>query len=1284
MTKRFGIQRASYVFSIVAFILSMLLIFNSISYADGNQKQIQVSPTKLFTKSEAGKLTLTGSSSSKVIDNTTVYYCDGDEVYFSYEIGDTYKTDNKKIWHFAKGKEKTVNGIELKKAVGKGVIIIQFSDDGKNWYEAADPIYKDFSAKKTSYDSLYVFDSSEINAALYYRVTIGYYVEKVTKEKDGWFSQEEKEVKTAFDEYIFRVGPKNDCVSIHDVSNNSVLKNNSKSQYGFYIDNNYSESEIRIKKDNNASYLATPFQTYSGKGKYTITVNDVFGEEYIYNIEVTEGLVFKSLSPSVYTGDYNEEAKVSGNTVFGQKSLTTLKIAQNSENPFSTGNYGSYSAYGANGTTFKIFLNIWDNLNKASDEWYIVSDTWGKKDKQTIDGIKTELIGTGALIVQTSKDGKTWTNVDLGRYSNGLYTTDFFYYYGDCGDDIEIYTPSGDDISKGVYLRVLYAYKVEKDDKSSTGTRYLEKYEFYVCNDNLGAITIHNLSLSKDELKELLGDADDQSIEVGIHAETLTDGSETVTGFQIDTTYNKAAKITVKKDGEQIGLTQNMSFKDTGKYEISISSPIGTTDHRTIYVDTSDVEQVKARYFGESFITGKRIFEEGLYPVYEGGKTNWNILEVSDSYLPIQGTITNTTTGESVTVEATRTAKGDKITTPGDYQAVFYTNPEYDKNEQSGDIRRFTFNFRIIAEGTAPGPVVNRDSLENLHSKSTLVDYYPVYYGVTYESAGNGNFTYIFKNRQDAVDYAYEIEGGKVEVQDDGTYLYKGDCVLGQKVEYESAWDLTEARYYFAEQIVEELYIDNSDKSKCTVIPKESEKTDNLKREEFNSSVILTNDDAQKELMTELDALPIINDKHYYIQYPNTIGEEDGNKVKIADGDFVSGSEPFVFVQDKYGCDSNSVSITDSEGNVYQIAYGISVDEQLRSYGCKSGIITIDESTIYGDSTSYEAVYIADGDNLAEVTIEYYVNGEKFEKTINRDNTDEEIIAGAFDIKSISDELDPYDLVLVTAPTGEKTPKPFVADQTIKDIWTDEGIYTIRIVNRMGYGFSFSIELTESEISTVSFSGEGTDDLKDMLVVKGQTNVLLPKPEKYGYDFVKYVDQDGNEYTEEIEEVNFDGKMELKTVWEAKRFVITLLNTDGTKLQDMEVRFDSEYELPIPSLADYEEFVCWERQSDGEQIALDYLVQIEGDQTLIPIVNVEELNDYDESEENSDDIVEENETINDEYDSDIDQSGDSSAKPAMGTVHLIIIGVISVFVVTGLIVAVVMIVRSVKNKRKKG
>ena len=176
-----------------------------------------------------------------------------------------------------------------------------------------------------------------------------------------------------------------------------------------------------------------------------------------------------------------------------------------------------------------------------------------------------------------------------------------------------------------------------------------------------------------------------------------------------------------------------------------------------LYVDRSTDEEALNNYFGDSFIDGKRIYSEGEYPVFEGGKTTYNINAMPDTFLPISGTIKNITTGKTIEIISSRTAQSDVLDEAGDYIAEFSTNSNYEKDLRSGDNRIFTFHFSLIAAGNAPGPQVNKQKLYQ-YAQSKVSDSYPIYYGLTYQSAYKGNITLAFSSREDAAKYQNSYE----------------------------------------------------------------------------------------------------------------------------------------------------------------------------------------------------------------------------------------------------------------------------------------------------------------------------------------------------------------------------------------------------------------------------------------------------------------------------------------------------------------------------------------------
>ena len=146
-----------------------------------------------------------------------------------------------------------------------------------------------------------------------------------------------------------------------------------------------------------------------------------------------------------------------------------------------------------------------------------------------------------------------------------------------------IYTPDGQELIKGLYVRVLYAYMAYQKS-SKTTNRYVEEYDMYLCSSELDAVTFHNLSIS-DKLTDSFGDLDETTVSMYKHAETIQSGKGTVTGFEIDTTLNPTVKYTVEKDGKDVTIPENHKFTENGRYTININSAVGDKKTVTIYVD---------------------------------------------------------------------------------------------------------------------------------------------------------------------------------------------------------------------------------------------------------------------------------------------------------------------------------------------------------------------------------------------------------------------------------------------------------------------------------------------------------------------------------------------------------------------------------------------------------------------------------------------------------------------------------------------------------------------------
>ena len=984
-----------------------------------------------------GTLHLKGAIEKDTKYNGRAAYGAKGDLSIQYAYNGAYQMKKEEYWHVEGDGTRWIRDYDLGflNNIAKGCIMIEKSPNASSWEKVIDPLKNYFDKARSSSESLILtIPESDYKNGMYYRVVVAYKFAKRTKANLLGIG-DEYDRRKCVEVYEFYVSSEKNYVTISDLGHGYNLKDKASTDTGFMIRKNGSQATVTVNEK-----TCKDFDYFSEPGKYGIVVKTKLGKEYNYTITVTNGLDFTSLKPKAYESEKDKGFPLSKSVtypVFGSH-LTSLSLAT----PKGSDLKQDGSNYGITGDTVSLYLKLNQSTGSLGSGWELSADTWGKNKKQQVYGVETGEVGKGALIVQTSSDGRNWKNVDKGRYEKGLYTTDYAFHYGSA-ENVLIYTPSGQDVLKGIHIRVLFAYQVKLSSKNEYRD-YVEVYQFYLCYNDLGAVTFHNLSVT-DTLKESFADADQNEVEVYQKAETLVDGSYTTTGFRIDKTGNPTVKHTVLRDGVSVKDVQG-SYDVTGKYDITLTSAVGSTRKLTIYVDRIEPEEAIKQYFGEGFISGKRIFSEGEYPVYEGGEISYYVASVGNNVLPLYGKIKNLSTGSEITIEQNSDEKTDIISEPGNYQAIFATSEKVFEDELAGDARVFTFRFLVIAQGTAPGPVVNRRSLDE-YSHSTVTDSNPVYYGLTYLSAEKGKITLAFASKEAAVEYAYKVEEGLVERQENGEYRYSGAFVVDQNIKYESAWDLTENLNRYAEAAVHKHFFNMSDEfTYLSMTDEDLEKYPNLRQLELPRSVTIFGED-QKEKLTDIDALPLLNDKPYAYLDPAT-GKED------------RGFYSFKFVTDQYGgIDSKNVMIIDSKGEQHVIRYSESVGQQLLADNCPSGIVTIREETMYGDTTEYQAVYIAPDDNQTKLTLEYIQDENKKTAMFNGSGADAEIVADSFTITELSDPLDPYAFVIVKHNQKEEA---YTAKESIDTVWSEPGKYSITCLNRMGYGYTVPVTIVGS------------------------------------------------------------------------------------------------------------------------------------------------------------------------------------------------------------------------------
>lgn len=351
------------------------------------------------------------------------------------------------------------------------------------------------------------------------------------------------------------------------------------------------------------------------------------------------------------------------------ESLTSLSVGTNNSNGFAS--FQGSDICINNATNFDIRITFADKIKdstlysmstserkeqtKIYEKYTLSHDTWGstKKDKpQTVYAnglhIETGEIGTGALVIQTSKDKDNWVNE---KYANGIYTTDVLnYYHG----TTQKYCLDGMDIKEGVYVCVNFFYEVKYDytyyyttqerywyqlgfiggthtvehyDKIVEYFNIREAYYFFVIEDNLEVVTFNNLTTAdKNEIIEVTKPSSQNPEEFKSQTEqynnylnyifdqisqTMYDGDMTTTGFRINVTSNPFLNVSVKRDGFNLHISKIYNkqqiyyeIRGSGKYDITISSKYNVNKQKklTLYIDSCSADAAYERFFGKKVI----------------------------------------------------------------------------------------------------------------------------------------------------------------------------------------------------------------------------------------------------------------------------------------------------------------------------------------------------------------------------------------------------------------------------------------------------------------------------------------------------------------------------------------------------------------------------------------------------------------------------------------------------------------------------------------------------------
>ena len=830
--------------------------------------------------------------------------------------------------------------------------------------------------------------------------------------------------------------------------------------------------------------------------------------------------------------------------------------------------------------------NTTSNINGT--KWQISDDSW----KKGINGISgVGVVHTGALLVSKSTTGEKGSYQWDNPYNNGVttsyHTVDFVEHYKPSmysGDNfLTIYTPSGQDLVKGIFVKVMFAYELKYSTSGGflgLGTEWhyanvVEESTFYIAN---GAANVYyqNLVFSESNDNEI-SEEESQRTEMISNFGTILSGHATNEGFRVNANGNSSYKIEYIKDkSTNYKLAQDGElFTTPGRYDFRVTPKVGKSQTTTIYINERGIRQAVDRYFGDGFITkdSHRVFMDVPIPVYVKDETRYNISPISDLYPALVGIIKRVSGQEIVKIdpddpnydpdgdddqyitvntydivrqlsaEESRQGWSGIFDTSGQYEVEFANNPNYFDGSISGDLYRFVFRFLVVDDANAP--IINQNLLDN---NLDFFGYGAGYYAVPLSTQGKGKAVFAYPNFAEAHNFAYEYMRSLV-VKDGDKYIFDG-------VTYPSQLQVLEVVTKAAEKIVEKRYFDPSNRDSYLTVQNAIE---SILQQNISKDVIVLGDMYSAYNMKKGESS--LNDRvRYYLdEYGNTnYTKEPVRLIKVSNFE----SNSIKLIEEKTGFSTN-------------IDYNAPVESVLRGKNAPSGRYKIVESNIYGDTNTYYGVYIKAGDNQTSLQIDVTLNGIQAKHNLGQQDNLTRMSANNFVLRSATNELDPYGIVKVEK-VGESTQIYELSE--VKDITVDqEGSYKVSIVDRQGNSAEFFIDIyTSKKLYTLTLDNNG--EITQEIVSSGQKinlpTVNSPNP---NLEFVGW--SDGSNLYKDRLVYNYSSDIRLTAIFNHHQTIVEIY--DGNRLSTHTVKPGDKIVLPERDKSDLFLYGFAYTQQDG-------------------------------------------------------------------------------------------------------
>lgn len=509
----------------------------------------------------------------------------------------------------------------------------------------------------------------------------------------------------------------------------------------------------------------------------------------------------------------------------------------------------------------------------------------------------------------------------------------------------------------------------------------------------------------------------DAEISAYARATTLMDGAVVFSSFSvsledlaaIDYAYNDS-------DYQAIDTSEvKRTFSASGKYCFRVYNSFGETQQTTIYVlgdqelkEDNAKELFFPRYHGLLDDSYRCFVSSSNVPCYKVGAPFY--LHASP-YLPdVRGSIKRINSDG----EATIMQRFENLHSPlmGSFPDAgrYVVDVTVGSSDAGGDTIRFTIRFQIV-EAEEGLPTVNYDLL---HSGFSAASYIPKVYVVDYPSLGQGKYRFLFPYDEtgaiEAVEFAADVEAEKLIHNDEGTYEYEGET-------YSSRFAL------------------------YAVIKKNAEK---LVREEFLDHSLYTEEGAYE--LGDIRQTKLDKDK--YVTSSASIA-----KRLCSDPIYLNG---FQFKQLRQFESASVYAIHLASGKRYDIPYDVDVSEILD----QTGAYRIYETNHCG-TREYDAVFAYDGEIPVSTRLRYYDDEGQIKAVddVYVKGQEQATYSGnAFYFASIVDEIDPFDVVLLSLPNGSI--EQYLASELVGQIVDGSGEYEVMIYNRLGNSHSFFLRIS--------------------------------------------------------------------------------------------------------------------------------------------------------------------------------------------------------------------------------